>query len=459
MSTSTTSTSTSATSTSTTSISTSTTSQTTTTTTSTTSTSTSTSTTTTLPICNTTCLNQTWLSTASILAKWHFENNYLDDTTIHNGVASGSPNLTFVQGYAGQAISFVANSSQMVSTSYIPLANTSFSIDAWIYPTGLTNTLHQSICGLCPTAAADQCLHMTLRLTSSIYPLYFGFYADDVNTNTPAILINNWVHAAFVYDATNRILSVYRNGIFLSGGSTSSGLKATNGSFQIGNIPVLVASVDTFQATLAARFSFDGSSPLLDLGPNSVSSLASNYSLVSGRTLQAISFMGISSSFFQASGFLALGTANQPFSFSLWVKPQSLAGTIVHISTNSSGIGFCAPFIGFASNGSLIVQIMTNTSYVAVSYSSLSLTDFTLIVQTWSSTNGLRLYINSALVGSIAAATYRTASTWVNYVTLGGCLNGCVSCSTVPGNQVLPGAFEGAVDDFRVYSREVTTSD
>ncbi|CAF4178455.1 unnamed protein product, partial [Adineta steineri] len=135
MSTSTTSTSTSATSTSTTSISTSTTSQTTTTTTSTTSTSTSTSTTTTLPICNTTCLNQTWLSTASILAKWHFENNYLDDTTIHNGVASGSPNLTFVQGYAGQAISFVANSNQMVSTSYIPLANTSFSIDAWIYPT------------------------------------------------------------------------------------------------------------------------------------------------------------------------------------------------------------------------------------------------------------------------------------------------------------------------------------
>ncbi|CAF1293230.1 unnamed protein product [Adineta steineri] len=461
-------------------LSTSTTSQTTTTTTSTTSTSTSTSTTTTLPICNTTCLNQTWLSTASILAKWHFENNYADEFNLHNGVASGSPNLTFVQGYAGQAISFVANSSQMVSTSYIPLANTSFSIDAWIYPTGLTNPLHQSICGLCPTAAADQCLHMTLRLTGSIYPLYFGLYGDDVNTNTPAILINNWVHAAFVYDATNRILSVYRNGIFLSGGSTSSGLKATTGSFQIGNIPVLVASVDTFQgyidelsvsgrlksaceileqATLAARFSFDGSSPLLDLGPNSVSSVASNYNLVSGRTLQAISFMGISTSFFQASGFLALGIAHQPFSFSLWVKPQSLAGTIVHVSTNSSGTDFCAPFIGFSSNGSLIVQMMTNTSYVAISYSTLSLTDFTHIVQTWSSTNGLRLYINNVLVGSVAATTYQTASSWVNYVTLGGCLNGCMSCTTLPGNQVLPGPFAGVVDDFRVYSREVTASD
>ncbi|CAF1033195.1 unnamed protein product [Adineta steineri] len=461
-------------------LSTSTTSQTTTTTTSTTSTSTSTSATTTLPICNTTCLNQTWLSTASILAKWHFENNYSDDTTMHNGVATGSPSLAFVQGYVGQAISFVANSNQMVSTSYIPLANTSFSIDAWIYPTGLTNSDHQSICGLCPTTGPDQCLHMTLRLTNSIYPLYFGLYFDDVNTYTPATLTNIWMHAAFVYDATNRTLSVYRNGIFLSGGSTSSGFKATSGSFLIGNIPILTPSVNTFQgyidelsvsgrlksaceileqATLAARFSFDGSSPLLDLGPNTVSSFASNYSLVSGRTLQAISIMGISSSFFQASGFLALGIANQPFSFSLWMKPQSLAGTIIHVSTNSSGIGFCAPFIGFSSNGSLIVQIMTNTSYVAISYSSLSLTDFTHIVQTWSSTNGLQLYINNVLVGSIAAATYQTASTWINYVTLGGCLNGCVSCSAVPGNEVLPGPFAGAVDDFRVYSREVTASD
>ncbi|CAF4291387.1 unnamed protein product, partial [Adineta steineri] len=63
----------------------------------------------------------------------------------------------------------------------------------------------------------------------------------------------------------------------------------------------------------------------------------------------------------KASGFLALGIANQPFSISLWVQPQLLAGTIMHVSTNSSGTGFCAPFIGFASNGSLIVQIMTNT--------------------------------------------------------------------------------------------------
>jgi hypothetical protein len=210
---------------------------------------------------------------------------------------------------------------------------------------------------------------------------------------------------------------------------------------------------------LAARFNFDGSSPLLDLGPNSVSSSGSNYTLVSGQTLEAISFMGSSSSFFQASGFLALGIPNQPFSISLWVNPQSLSGTLVHVSTSVSGTGTCFPFIGFASNGSLIAQVKTNTNYVAVSYSSLSLIGFSHIVQTWSSTNGLRLYVNTVLVSSAVATTYAAASTWVNYVTLGGCLSGCASCSAASGNQVSAGPFAGAVDDFRVYSREVTAND
>ncbi len=211
---------------------------------------------------------------------------------------------------------------------------------------------------------------------------------------------------------------------------------------------------------MAARFSFDdGSQPLLDLGPNSVSSNGSNYNLVSGVTLQAISFTGSSSSFMQASGFVSLGIPSQPFSFSLWVQPQALAGTLVQVSTDTAGIGSCASFIGFASNGSLIAQVKTNTSNVAVSYPNLTLASFSLIVQTWSSTNGLRLYINSSLVGTAVATTYSAASSWINYVTLGGCLNGCGNCSAVAGNQISPGPFTGAVDDFRVYSRELTAND
>jgi hypothetical protein len=221
-----------------------------------------------------------------------------------------------------------------------------------------------------------------------------------------------------------------------------------------------MSSCETLEkATLAARFSFDGSSPLDDLGPNSVSSSASNCSFVNGRTLQGILFTGSSSSFFQASGFLSLGIANQAFSFSFWVQPQSLAGTLVHVSSNSTGTGSCAPFIGFASNGSLIAQVKTNTNFVTVSYPSLSLSGFTHIVQTWSTTNGLRLYVDTILVGSAVASTYLASSAWINYVTVGGCLSGCASCFAVTGNQISAGPFRGVIDDFRVFSRELTTSD
>jgi hypothetical protein len=71
----------------------------------------------------------------SLLAKWKFENNHLDETNTYNGTGVNNP--AFVAGYAGQAVSFAFNASQMVSTSYIPLASRSYTIDAWIYPTGL----------------------------------------------------------------------------------------------------------------------------------------------------------------------------------------------------------------------------------------------------------------------------------------------------------------------------------
>ena len=213
------------------------------------------------------------------------------------------------------------------------------------------------------------------------------------------------------------------------------------------------------KATLAAWFSFDASPPLLDLGPNSVSSNGSNYNFVTGQSLQAISFTGSTSSYFQASGLLALGAANQPFSFSFWVQPQSLIGTLVQLSTNASGTGMCASLLGFASNGSLIAQVRTNTSYVATSYTNLTLTDFSHVVETWSSTNGLRLYVNGYLVSSVPATSYLGTSVWTNYVTVGGCLNGCASCSAVSGNQISSGPFTGAVDDFRIYTRELTAAD
>ncbi len=177
------------------------------------------------------------------MASWDFDNDYSDDEHDYDGTPLYGP--VFVQGYVNQAVSFAANSGQMVSTPYIPLANKSFSINAWVYPIGLTNLFHSAICGLCPMGANDYCLHMTFHNNVTSYTQYFGFYGDDVNSYTPAITVNNWIHVAFTFDSTTRTVSLYRNGVFLRSGTTSSQLKAKNGSFQIGSIPNLVGSSTT----------------------------------------------------------------------------------------------------------------------------------------------------------------------------------------------------------------------
>lgn len=81
---------------------------------------------------------------------------------------------------------------------------------------------------------------------------------------------------------------------------------------------------------------------------------------------------------------------------------------------------------------------------------------FSHIVQTWNSTNGLRLYIDNVLIATKTASNTLTSTAWINYVTVGSCLNGCGTCNS---GQVSPGQFVGAVDGFRIYTRELTSDD
>ena len=181
------------------------------------------------------------------------------------------------------------------------------------------------------------------------------------------------------------------------------------------------------QATLGAPFNFDGSSPLLDQGPNKVQSSGSNYAIVTSCSRNRISFTSSPSSYLQAAEFLAFAIPNQPFSISQWNKPAS--------------------YLGFASNRSSIAQVLTTAGCVALSYASLPPTTFSHVALTWSSTNGLRLFVDNGLIDSQSASTRMDNSVWLNYVTLASCLNGCGSCNT---GQVSPGQFVGVFDDFQV---------
>ncbi len=211
-------------------------------------------------------------------------------------------------------------------------------------------------------------------------------------------------------------------------------------------------------ATLVAYFTFDTGLFLTDSGPNSLQPTTnSTSSTSSGRYSQAITFSGSNFSYYQISDFTALGTSNQPFSISLWLRPTSLSGVVVHVSSNPYGNGWCIPFLGFTSSGVLQAQIYDGSNVLSItdSTNSVATSVWSLVVQTWSSTNGLRLYINNVLVASHWYSTY-SASLVVNYITLANALSGVGYCYT-GGINISP--YQGDMDDFRVYSRELSAND
>lgn len=214
------------------------------------------------------------------------------------------------------------------------------------------------------------------------------------------------------------------------------------------------------RATLVAYFKFDSLSPYTDSGPNSVATTFSNTSIISGYRNQAISFVSALSSYFQASGFTSLGISNQAFSISLWIQPQTLSGTLVHLSSSVAGTGStCFPLLGFTANGSIVAQVMLNNGSVVTATGpvfSVS-SSWIPIVQTWSTASGLKLYVNNTLVSSVAASSFLGSGTTPNYVTLGGCLSGCGTCSNGAVNPA--GAFSGTVDEWRIYSRVLNSTD
>lgn len=214
------------------------------------------------------------------------------------------------------------------------------------------------------------------------------------------------------------------------------------------------------KATLAAHFNFDSASPYTDSGPNKVPTNQLSTSIISGYKNQAISFTGASSSYFQTWGFTSLGVSNQSFSIALWIKPQVLSGTLVHLSTSATGTGpTCFPILGFATNGAVVGQVLTSSGTVVSATGPILPTSSSWIpiVQTWSATNGLRLYVNNTLVGSVGATTFLGSETTPNYVTLGNCLSGCSAC--LNGSVGAAGPYNGDIDEWYLFSRELSWSD
>ena len=420
--------------------------------------------------CSSVCTNVTTVTPSTLIASWTFEEN-ANDVSSNGNTGQIINGAAFTTGYIGQAILFQSAFSQYVNVAYVNLYSMSFTVEVWIYLYSLTTSNSDlDIIGECDIPSTqDRCLHYVVRNNQ----LYLAFYGDDVH-GTTNLTTYTWYHAAFVYDDSLNVKSVYLNGV-IDGTSTAS-VNAYLGVF--GNVTIGTTAVRTANsywnglidqltisnrvktsceilndATLVAYFPFDGSPS--DMGPNSLVgtyTVQSNNGItwIAGQVNQAINF-NASNSYFQSCGFWALGQ-NQAYSIVMWIKPSFQSGTLFHLSTAATGSGtWCLPMIGFSSNGSLVAQSWNGMGANFVLGPIPPVNAWTHIVQTWSSTNGLRLYINGGLYGSTSISVF-SASGSPMCILLGNSGLG-INCQT---GQISMGSYSGTIDEFYVYSREIS---
>jgi len=410
---------------------------------------------------------------STLLASWPFENNANDvsGNANHGQIMNGA---IFTTGYIGQAIQLLNDSAQYVAASYMDFTNRSFTVEAWVYPYLLQDT-DAPIFTECEVKTIDKCLHYLLREQN----IYLAFYNDDIR-GTTQLTSYTWYHVAFVYDYANNIKTAYLNGIIDATSSASaataskSAYLGTNGEIRIGAweyysyawdglIDQVIVSnrVKTYceilnDATLVAHFAFDGT--YNDIGPNSMkethtSQSNSGVALVTGRVNQAINF-NLSNSYSQSCGYYSLGQ-NQPYSIAMWVNPSFPGGTLFHLSSDATGSGaWCLPMIGFNSNGSIVGQTWNGSRAISLVGPILPINNWTHVVLTYSSTNGLQLYINGGLYSSAPIDRF-AASNRIMCVTLANSLLG-TNCQT---GSISMGAFQGVIDEFYVYNRELNDAE
>ena len=125
-----------------------------------------------------------------------------------------------------------------------------------------------------------------------------------------------------------------------------------------------------------------------------------------------------------------------------------------HFAFRPDGSGWCLPMLGLTSSNRISAHSWKSAD-VTIEGPVLPGNVWTHLVTTYSQMNGLRLWVNGTLVNSSHVFTF-VASGVSNTLTLGKFLptaNGCNSSS------INPGQFYGAVDELRVYGRELNQTE
>jgi hypothetical protein len=115
--------------------------------------------------------------------------------------------------------------------------------------------------------------------------------------------------------------------------------------------------------------------------------------------------------------------------------------------------------IGFNSNGHLTIQTLGSSGIYTASLinETLSLNTWTHVGMTYSTSNGIRLFVNGLLENSNNASCDYSASDEMSTITIGTCLqlNMCAVNQTI----IVPSQFRGKIDELKIYSRDLSESE
>jgi hypothetical protein len=149
--------------------------------------------------------------------EWPFDGNLHDYYNIFNGGADNGRTATYVypgySGYGGALSLGLHGTYQSVSIpTFVSIWHTSFTLEAWIYPTIFVWTYGGSsdnaLFGQCQTTSTDECLHIVIRNQRT----YFGFYGDDLQGSV-TFQTNQWYHVTYAFDESTQQQYTYVNGV------------------------------------------------------------------------------------------------------------------------------------------------------------------------------------------------------------------------------------------------------
>ena len=311
------------------------------------------------------------------------------------------------------------------------------------------------------------------NLTNGILRASLGPNTTIVGTSV--ISTDHWHHLSFVYNVIQQTATLSIDGSVdamvysvhptITASNTSStiiigaGFQGSIDQLSISFVAKPQAQI-LWDATTAAYYRLDGLW-LQDSGPDGLNATASNVRPVYGWRYNALNF-NLTDATYRTNYLTALGTPNQAFSISIWVRAETRPGVFLTVSNAYT----CLLVLGLKTTSNILVAYLPNATATGANVNiigpQMPLNAWVNVVFTWSSQNRANLYTSSYLQASSSIASTLTNAHGGNNslpmtVTL-GVYNGSANCQGIQGVDTSQ-QFMGSLDELYIFARELQYSD